>query len=1006
MQRSEAELEKYFIDQLTKVGWKYIEGKTLPRVGAEEQLLIPILSDKLKQLNKNKNISDDDVDKVITELKLTATGIEGSKKLLRYYKQGVPVKFEKEKIVKLALLSDFENITNNTFIVSNQVTHTGLQNIRNDIILYINGIPLVNIELKDPTNPAESWENAYYQIKDYENSVRELYKYVQIGVASNGTARYFPIVPWQREVKTYQWKHDEMDSLDATIHMLSTANLLDILKYYFFIREEHAEVTKVIARYMQQRAVEKIVTRVRKYSKGEDEKNKGLIWHWQGSGKTFEIISAANKLMFLPELENPTIFIIVDRDDLQTQLQQEYDALDIYKARIIGSINKLKEIILADNFRGKRGVFIVLIHKFNPNEFDEVNKIIEEQAGETISTRKNVICLIDEGHRSQYGLLAAQMRKLLKNAFYFAFTGTPIAKKGRNTYLEFGFTEDEPYLDEYFITKSIADGFTKKITYKPRLDKLHLEKEKLEAFLQFEFEEIPEEFRENIKDEIRQRLNPVNLFLEDNKRIEPIAEDIANHFRNNVEGNYKAIVVAASRKACVRYKHALDKFLPSSYSEIIMTYNPTKDPGVPELYNYFQNLIKAHHGMEIEQIRKKIIEDYKEEENPKILIVTDMLLTGFDAPVLQTMYLDKPLKEQRLLQAIARTNRPYAEKESGLIIDYVGIFDRIEKAFEIYAEQDISSAILNTANLNEEFVELIENTLKRFNSIPKDYNINTLQDALEIIISDKSVEDTFIINCKKLQRLYEFLGSAEIKLEYLKEYKWLIAVYSYYKKIVLRDDKYRYYLNKYFKKTLELIHQETEVQELVESPVKVVIDEDFISEIQEKVDNKNVAASNLVFALNRFVLVDQHKNPIYESLITRVEALVNKWRERVKENADITEVLNDAQKISNEIISLQSKQKELGLSDVQMATWLTIKTNLDIATDEKLLEEMKELFEELSDVMIPGWTKNAELRKSVETKLRQFIFTKIRPKYPIPLEKVNDIHKSVGEKLIGYESKL
>lgn len=1006
MQRSEAELEKYFIEQLAKAGWKYIEGKTLPKVGTEEQLLIPILSQKLKQINKNKNISNNDVDKVITELKLTVTGIEGSKKLLRYYKQGVPVKFEKEKIVMLASLFDFENISNNSFIVSNQVTHTGLQNIRNDILLYINGMPLVNIELKDPTNPAESWENAYYQIKDYENSVSELYKYVQIGIASNGTARYFPIVPWQQEVKTYQWKQDEMDSLDATIQMLFPDNLLDILKNYFFIREEHGEVTKVIARYMQQRSVEKIVTRVKKYFNREDDKNKGLIWHWQGSGKTFEIITAANKLMFLPELENPTIFIIVDRDDLQTQLQQEYDALDIKKARAISSINKLKELVVADDYKGKRGVFIILIHKFNPNEFDEVNKIIEEQTGETISTRKNVICLIDEGHRSQYGLLASQMRKLLKNAFYFAFTGTPIAKKGRNTYLEFGFTEDEPYLDEYFITKSIADGFTKKITYKPRLDKLHLDKEKLESFLQSEFEEIPEEFRENIKDEIRQRLNPVNLFLEDKARIEPIAEDIANHFRNNIEGNYKAIVVAASRKACVRYKHALDKFLPSSYSEIIMTYNPTKDPGVPELYNYFQNLIKVHHGMEIEQIRKKIIEDYKEEENPKILIVTDMLLTGFDAPILQTMYLDKPLKEQRLLQAIARTNRPYGEKESGLIIDYVGIFERIEKAFEIYAEQDISSAILNTDKLKDEFVGIIEDTIKTFYSIQKDYKISTLQSALEIIISDKLVEDAFTVNCKKLQRLYEFLGSAEVKLEYLKEYKWLMAVYSYYKKVVLRDDKYRYYLDKYFKRTLDLIHQETEVRELVDSPVKVVINEEFISEIQKKVDNKKVTASNLVFALNRFVLVDQHKNPIYESLINRVEALVNKWRERVKENADITEVLKDAQKISNEIVSLQSKQRELGLSDVQMATWLAIKINLDIDTDEELLKEMKSLFDELSDVMIPGWTKNAELRKSVETKLRQFIFTKIRPKYPIPLEKVNDIHKSVSDKLIGYEGKL
>ena len=238
---------------------------------------------------------------------------------------------------------------------------------------------LVNIECKNPVNISESWFNAYKQIKDYEKTVPELYKYIQIGVAAESQARYFPVVPWQEDVKTHEWRVEAIhelplhNSIDSTVEMLSRDILLDVIKNFLFFRVEFGNATKVITRYMQYRAANRMVERVIGNLKGEEAKNKGLIWHWQGSGKTLTMIFAANKLYYMRELENPTIFFIVDRIELEDQLYTEFYTLDIVEPEIIGSVWELKETLKFDDYRSKRGVFIILIHKFRPEELKEVS---------------------------------------------------------------------------------------------------------------------------------------------------------------------------------------------------------------------------------------------------------------------------------------------------------------------------------------------------------------------------------------------------------------------------------------------------------------------------------------------------------------------------------------------------------------------------------------------------------------------------------------------------------
>lgn len=993
-------VEDYIIEKLQEKGWNFVPAAELERESFGEPLLLNNLVRSIKRLNEDKGISDEEIKKVLNELKLKGSGIEGIKQILNFLKFGVAVKFEKERVVKYVRLFDFKNIDINEFIVSSQVVYQGRNDIRTDIMLYINGIPLVNIECKNPASFSENWFDAYKQIKDYENTVPELYKYVQIGIAAEQIAKYFPVVPWQEEVRTNQWKEWGKDPVESTMEMLSRNTLLDIIQNFLFFRVEMGTATKVITRYMQYRAAKKIVDRVTANLRREEEKNKGLIWHWQGSGKTLTMIFAAHKLYHKEILANPSIFFIVDRIELEEQLYTEFNSLDIVKPEIIGSIEELRRVLKHDEGKGKRGIMITLIHKFRPEELDEVQKELEalSKQKETILTRKNVIAFIDEGHRTQYGIMAGQMKKILKKAFFFSLTGTPISKKGKDTYLEFSYPPDEKYLDRYFITDSIDDGFTVKLVYQPRLEKeVHLKKDMLETFLEVEFEELSDEIREKAEEEVKKRLNVINMFLENPGRIKLVAKDIAEHFQENVDGKYKAMVVAASRMACSYYKMELDKWLPREFSEVVMTYNERRDAQT------IQNTIKearARYGeKEMDEIRKEIIDKFKEEEYPKILIVTDMLLTGFDAPILQTMYLDKPLKEHRLLQAIARTNRPYkGVKEAGVILDYIGILKEFKRAFEIYSEEEIKGALSGMNSLREDFNMLLDEILEIFSEIPKDIgDRQTMLKAIGILTTEDEKSKKFVEDYRKLRKLFELLGPDEIKVERFSDYKWISSIFTYYMNSVLRGQlSYELNIQKYFDKTLKFVHRTTELENLRKDLPIISFDENYLRNLEEKVKSKEEKAANIVFTLNRLVLVEKHRNPVYESLAEKVERILKLWKEKTK---DYERIYNDGADVINKIEQLSQRQKKIGFSDMEYSFLLGLEK--EFGEDIELEEDVKELSERLKGHIFENWAAQRTARKIVEREVRRFVRRYIK-RYGLKLDEIDSLHQNLMEKVTNY----
>jgi type I restriction enzyme R subunit len=970
-------VEDYFVEKLHEKGWKFVSADELERENLEEPLLTAVLIRALKRLNVSIGVSDEEIKQVLNELKLRTSGSEDSKKILNYFKDGVPIKFEKERVVKYVKLFDYENNANNDFVISHQVVHqAGDKQIRHDIILYVNGIPLVNIECKNPASLTENWYSAYRQIKEYEKAVPEPFKYIQIGVAAEQIARYFPTAPWQEETTTHQWREPNKDTVDSTIEMLTPQTLLNIIRNYLFIRIERGATTKVIARYMQYRAAEQICNRVLNNIDGKETKNKGLIWHWQGSGKTLTMIFAANKLYRHPALQNPTIFFVVDREELETQLYEEFTALDITKPETVDSIHALRSIIKHDEDRGKRGIFITLIHKFRPEELTELQKELEtlSQNRETIRTRKNVILFIDEAHRTQYGTLAAQMKEILKNAQPYAFTGTPIAKTGHDTYGQFSYPPEEKYLDKYFITDSIEDGFTLKIAYQPRLEEdVHLKKDMLDTFIQVEFEEIPEEYREKTEEKIKQKLNTIKIFLENNDRIRLVAQDIAAHFKENLDGRFKAIVVAVSRLACVRYKREFDKLLPKEYTEVVMTYTRNDHK---EIHDYLKELIERNHGKDIEDIRKETITKYKEEDTPKILIVTDMLLTGFDAPILQTMYLDKPLKEHRLLQAIARTNRPYKDlKEAGLIIDYVGILKEFTRAFENYTKEDITGILISTDDLAKEFTQKLDETTALFANVPKDqYDRQTMLKAFEAITTNEQNTKKFQTNYRRLRKLFELLGPHPIKLEKLKDYTWLTQVYSFYLHETRQDlAKENALAYKYFQKTLKYIYKTTEVTDIDRQYPTIQFDAEYLKNLQEKLKTKEEKAANILFTLNRFVIIDKQRNPVYATLAEKVERILKLWKEKTK---DFEKIYNESAQIFQEIQNLQTRQKQLLFTNLQYAILLNMEKA--IPNNGDLTKDTQELTAMLQPYLFKGWQYQQTARKSVERETRKYLRKYIR----------------------------
>jgi len=976
-------VEEWVIENLREKGWNYIESKNLNRISIDEPLLVEDFKKKILEINKDVELTEEDLKAVINKLKGAFPDQNGHKEILRYFKYGVPIKTERDRLVKYIQLFDYKSAEENEFVLTNQIVFNRKEQ-RLDLLLFINGIPIVNIECKNPYSMKANYYDAYRQIKGYEKSIPELYKYVQIGIGFAERVKYFPIVPWQEDVKQEMWKYENINDEEAIFEMLKPDVLLDIIKNFIFIREFRGEMTKVIGRYMQYRAVNKIYQRVIENLAGKTDKNKGLIWHWQGSGKTLTMIFSAHKLFF--ELGKPTIFFIVDRRDLENQFNDELSSLDLnFSFEKIESIGHLKEVLTYDEYKGKRGVFLTLIHKFNLEDgfiLDDMKRYGE------IGKRKDIICFLDEVHRSQYGILALKMNNVLSNAFFFGFTGTPISYKDRNTYEKFGYITEgdtELYLDKYFMHTAEKDGFVIPIIYELRKEEIHLKDEDLDWYLkQVDVDDITDEQElKDIEEVVKKKINEITIFLENRKNIDVICQDISRHFKDNFDGKFKGLIVSGSRKACVRFKEILDKYLDSEYSEVVMTFDKDED----EINEYKDKLIKRFRRNDTNEIVKEIIEKFRKEEKPKILIVTDMLITGFDEPKLAVIYLYKILKSHRLLQTMARVNRPYEQKPAGLLVDYVGVFKYIDKAFKAYTDEDITiieKSILGKEEAEKKLNKLLDDLEKLFEGLIGIFEKESFDKAIEIL---KNKGEEFASKYRELRMVFEFLKLEGKILEILPKYKWLSALYEYYKKL-LKPDLDEAKIEKYFKRTIDLIHELIEPLGLKRVEPKAID----LSYIENLVNSDLTDSQKYIGILTalQYICILRGKNPIYKNIADIVRELVKKWQD---ERSNILDLAPSINKIIDYINEKEKEKEKTHLHDLEFGIKLIFENKLNLKMEEA--EGLaKGIYKRIKDDLYFGWNKNPAIAKNIEKKIREFL-VEIRKPYDIKYDDFDKLHKEI-----------
>lgn len=830
------------------LGWYAVEAKKLPRQ-PQEVLVEPYLREALIRLNPCIKRHPERADDVLHRLRaviLTVrdTGLVKANEEFVMWLQGersMPFGDDGEHVT--IRLIDFDNLSQNFYVVTQQFTfRAGKTEKRPDLVLIINGMPLVIVEAKTPVRSSESWLDGAVKIHDqYEPNVPELFVPNVFSVATEGKEfRYgaigIPVElwgPWRLEENGAPQSLGQVEK--AIDSMLRPHVVLDLLSSFTaYATHKGQRRIKIIARYQQVEGVNRIVERV-----VAGQPRKGLIWHFQGSGKSLLMLFAARKLRLHPALKNPTVLVVVDRIDLDSQISGTFYAADMPNLVRTESRKELKSLLAKD----VRKVIITTIHKF-------------AEAEGVLNERDNIIVMVDEAHRSQEGDLGRKMRDALPNAFLFGLTGTPINRADKNTFYAFGADEDSNgYMSRYGWEDSVHDGATKELHFEPRLVELHIDQGAIEAA----YEELTAGLTEEDRDKLGKAVAKMAVLVKAPERIRAICADIARHFQEKVAPNgFGAQVVTFDRESCVLYKRELDKHLPPEMSDVVMTVNSGETDYAP-----------FNRGRDDEE---NLLNRFRDPKDPlKILIVTSKLLTGFDAPILQTMYLDKPMRDHTLLQAICRTNRPYGtEKSHGLIVDYLGIFDDVAQALQ-FDEKGMRKAVSNIAELMHELPGAMQRCLAYFAGCDR-----TLQGyegliAAQECLPTNEARDAFAGEFSVLARIWEALSPDPVLTPYEKDYRWLVQVYESLKPSTGTG---RLLWHRLGAKTIELIHENVHVETVRDDLETLVLDADLLEAVLANPDPGKKAKE---IEIKLTVKLRGHAgNPKYKELCERLEDLRNR----------------------------------------------------------------------------------------------------------------------------------
>lgn len=984
-------VERPVTEWLSKMGWTFMSNDDLKMYN--RPFSNPVLEQILVEKTAELNSIDHDVAKRAVELLLqnlnNPTPILGNESFLDKLASGVTLSVKNDDIDVHFI--DFENVWNNNLIVTNQYWVQGYKMVKTDIMLLVNGIPLVPIEAKQRARKGTNWLEGVQQLSTYDQRAARLFICHAFSVACNGritkygipgaSSSYFsewkstvidatqsnPIInPSNDLCRTHQdakdglW-HFNVDRLPngevlermkmGIIGLLQPARVLDILQHFLVFERTEGKIIKKVARYQQLRAANKIAERVI-----NSDLKQGIIWHTQGSGKSLTMLYTAYKLRQAKELKDPTIYIVVDRKDLREQIGGTFDDCEFPNARPVNNIGDLKYLIE----KAPAGVFITTIQKFR-------------ELGDRQDLRSNIVVLIDEAHRTQYGDFQMELQAVLPKARRFAFTGTPIPK----TVKEFGIIrkkgDHEYYLDRYSIQDSIDDGATKPIRYTFGPQEWFLDKDKLKEG----YEDITAELNDDQKRLIEKRVQPWKVFLKHPDRIKTLVQDIATDYREMVEPQgYKAQIVACDKEACVLYYDELLKYFDRSEIAIIFSTGAYEEG---ERYELFKDHSKEDTERKrlIKQFKRRITEEeQKLGNNLKIFIVCNMLLTGFDAPIEQTMYLDSPLRDHNLLQAVARTNRPYDDKvtnlskEFGRIVDYVGVFQNYKEALNYEPEdigefEDVESLVATfPAVLNEAFQPFAEIKLE-----------DSYDCSMAIVRKLSEIDHgKFEDNYRDVVQLWESISPNPALREHKMKYLWLNIIYEIYMEEFKRMD---FDAEIYAAKTRKLIQETSKLLNYKGHLPEINIDSDYLAKLKETKLNPSDKAEKIIRDIETVIRRNEVNSAIYVEFQNRLDDLIKKKR---AESLAIEEILIKLASLYNELDEVATLPQKMGFPDKGSFEIFTLIKNVSENNfKEELVRDFAiEASEKIKNKIYIGWHDVPREFERIESDI---LLLAVNPKY-------------------------
>jgi type I restriction enzyme R subunit len=783
--------------------------------------------------------------------------IAGNREFLAYLRNGKTF-YDKEAGRELNLVViDYEKPDKNVFEVTEEFyCHNGKHGTREDVVFLINGIPVLVIECKNATKD-EAIALGVDQVRRYHTETPEMFVPQMVFTATEAIGFSYGVTWNLIRRNIFNWKNEQKGNLEAKVKSFcSREHVLALLKDYILFAEKDEELQKFILRQHQTTAVQRVMDRCLT-TELKPERRRGLVWHTQGSGKTFTMIKAAELLFRAAEADKPTVLVLIDRNELEDQMLRNLAMLgigNIQHAHSIAALNKL----LKDDYRG---IVVSTIHKF---------------AGmpANLNTRPNIFVLIDEAHRTTGGDLGNYLMAGVPSAVFVGFTGTPVDKTvyGKGTFKTFGTADPDGYTHKYSIRESIEDGTTLPLYYNLAPNEMLASPELMEK----EFWSVAETQGVTDIEELNKILDrAVNLknFLKGDERVDKIARFVAEHYTKNVEPlGYKAFLVGLDRPACAKYKKAMDKYLPPQYSEVVYT---GTNSDTKELKEFHIDEKKE------KQVRKDFA---KAGKLPKILIVTEKLLTGYDAPVLYAMYLDKPMRDHTLLQAIARVNRPYevdegdrkeTRKPHGFVLDFVGIFDKLEKALA-FDSDEINAIVKDLGLLKVLFKNKMELKAPQYlKLVTQGFNDKDVDGLIEHF-RDKERRKEFFKEYKELEMLYEIISPDAFLRPFIDNYTSLSAMYA----VVAKAYTKTVYVDKAFqRKTNELVQKHVTLSPIAAVTDFIAINEQTIDLIKQKHGGDDTKVINLIKSIEK-TAEEESGDPFLVAMADRAKAIQDSYEDR------------------------------------------------------------------------------------------------------------------------------